>query len=67
MLYNYYHYLRNEVLSELSENNKLILQPGNKDHEVCISFKVVKIYCNEILEKQKLNRKPKRNVKEANN
>ena len=65
VLYNYYDYLQNEVLSQLSENNQLILQPDNKHHEVCESFKAIKIYCNKISEKQKSSRKPKRKVKET--
>ena len=64
-MYNYYDYLRNEVLSELSENNQLILQPDNKNHEVCEPFKARKIYCNKILEKQRLDRKPKSKIKET--
>ena len=54
ILYNYYDYLQNEFLSELTVNNQLILQHENEDDELCDSFEAIRIYCDEISAKEKL-------------
>lgn len=54
ILYNYYDYLQNECLSDLSENDQLILQHDNEYQELCESFEAIKIYCDESSAKEEL-------------
>ena len=51
---NYYDYLQNECLSDLSENDQLILQHDNEYQELCESFEAIKIYCDESSAKEEL-------------
>ena len=60
VLYNYYDYLQNEFLSELLENNHLILQHENEVQEIFDSFKAIKIYSDESLENETI-----KNVKDC--
>ena len=54
VLYNYYDYLQNEFLSELCENNQLILQHDNEDQELCSFIEAINIFSEGKLEKGKL-------------